>query len=81
MPQPAASGSGLPEVKGYLTLFICFVCYLIVSIYLNGVRIPKAFNFRNLCASVVSVICSVASSLPVGPEGTHFHKKVSSLFF
>lgn len=55
--EPSAAGSGLPEVKGYL----------------NGVRIPRAFNFRNCCATFVSVICCVASSLPVGPEGPMIH--------
>eukprot|EP01111_Echinosteliopsis_oligospora_P014756 TRINITY_DN5644_c0_g1_i1.p1 TRINITY_DN5644_c0_g1~~TRINITY_DN5644_c0_g1_i1.p1 ORF type:complete len:765 (-),score=173.89 TRINITY_DN5644_c0_g1_i1:120-2414(-) len=55
--EPAAQGSGLPEVKGYL----------------NGVRIPHAFNLRNMIASTISVVCAVSSSLPVGPEGPLIH--------
>ena len=54
---PAASGSGLPFVKSYL----------------NGVRIPKAFNLKTLIAKVIGVISCVSSSLPVGPEGPMIH--------
>lgn len=51
--EPAAAGSGIPEVKSYL----------------NGTRVPKAFNIRTLIAKVIGVICSVASSLPVSLKG------------
>lgn len=46
-----AGGSGLPEVKGYL----------------NGTRIPKAFNIITLITKVISMICSVSAQLPAGP--------------
>jgi chloride channel 7 len=46
-----AGGSGLPEVKGYL----------------NGTRIPKAFNVLTFITKAISMICSVAAQLPAGP--------------
>ena len=55
--EPAASGSGIPEVKGYL----------------NGIRIPRVFNLRTLVAKFVSGTLCCSSSLPVGPEGPIIH--------
>jgi chloride channel 7 len=55
--EPAGSGSGMPEVKSYL----------------NGIRVPKAFNIRTLLTKILGVICAVSSSLPVGPEGPMIH--------
>ena len=51
--QPAAGGSGIPEVK----------CYL------NGLKIPHIVRFKTLVCKIVGVIGSVAASLAVGPEG------------
>eukprot|EP00761_Pharyngomonas_kirbyi_P012339 gb/GECH01012366.1/.p1 GENE.gb/GECH01012366.1/~~gb/GECH01012366.1/.p1 ORF type:complete len:763 (+),score=121.47 gb/GECH01012366.1/:1-2289(+) len=55
--EPAAAGSGIPEVKGYL----------------NGVLVRHAFNIRTLIGKWIGVICSVSASLPVGPEGPLIH--------
>jgi chloride channel 7 len=46
-----AGGSGLPEVKGYL----------------NGTRIPKAFNFFTFITKAVSMIFSISAQMPAGP--------------
>ena len=54
---PEAVGSGLPAVIAYL----------------NGSRIRYIFNFRIALAKFVSVIFSVSSGLPVGPEGPMVH--------
>lgn len=54
---PAASGSGIPDVKGYL----------------NGIRLPKAINVKTFLVKVVSTVSHVSSSLPVGPEGPMIH--------
>jgi chloride channel 7 len=55
--QPAAAGSGVPEVMGYL----------------NGVRIPLVFNIRTAVVKFFSAVAGVASGLPVGPEGPMIH--------
>eukprot|EP01006_Ploeotia_vitrea_P009741 TRINITY_DN2416_c0_g1_i1.p1 TRINITY_DN2416_c0_g1~~TRINITY_DN2416_c0_g1_i1.p1 ORF type:complete len:854 (+),score=47.42 TRINITY_DN2416_c0_g1_i1:29-2563(+) len=54
---PAAGGSGIPDVKGYL----------------NGSVVAKAFNVVTLCVKWIGVILSVSSSLAVGPEGPMIH--------
>lgn len=54
---PAAAGSGVPEVMAYL----------------NGCNVPKVFNVVTFAVKFVSTICSVASGLPVGPEGPMIH--------
>jgi len=55
--EPSATGSGIPEVIGYL----------------NGVHLPNIFTPKVYVAKVISVICSVASGLPLGPEGPMIH--------
>ncbi|KYR02106.1 chloride channel protein [Tieghemostelium lacteum] len=52
-----ASGSGIPEVKGYL----------------NGIRIPHSMNVRTLFGKVISLIFSFSSGLILGPEGPMIH--------
>lgn len=54
---PAASGSGIPEVIGFL----------------NGASLRKIFNIRTLFVKFFSCILSVSSGLPVGPEGPMIH--------
>eukprot|EP01060_Flectonema_neradi_P013416 TRINITY_DN2017_c0_g1_i1.p1 TRINITY_DN2017_c0_g1~~TRINITY_DN2017_c0_g1_i1.p1 ORF type:complete len:551 (+),score=45.31 TRINITY_DN2017_c0_g1_i1:245-1897(+) len=54
---PAAAGSGVPDVMGYL----------------NGVLIPSVFNFKTLLVKFTSCILAVGSGLPVGPEGPIIH--------
>lgn len=51
--EPVAAGSGVPEVMAYL----------------NGVSIPKVFNFKTLVAKYISVGLTVASGLFGGNEG------------
>lgn len=55
--EPAAIGSGIPEVKAYL----------------NGVNLERAVRKRVLFAKVVGMIFSVASGLPLGKEGPMIH--------
>lgn len=76
--EPAAGGSGIPEVMGYL----------------NGVHLPKVLNVRTMVVKVgrdwdcrathraltrarpeqvCSTLLSVASGLPVGGEGPMIH--------
>ena len=55
--EPMAAGSGLPEVIAYL----------------NGTRIRYIFSFKTGVAKFISVVFSVASGLPVGPEGPMVH--------
>ena len=54
---PAAAGSGVPEVMAYL----------------NGCNVPKVFNILTFAVKFISTMCSVASGLPVGPEGPMIH--------
>ena len=54
---PAACGSGIPEVKGFL----------------NGTAISKALNIKTFLVKLVAAITAVSSSLPVGPEGPMIH--------
>eukprot|EP01012_Entosiphon_sulcatum_P013207 TRINITY_DN1847_c0_g1_i1.p1 TRINITY_DN1847_c0_g1~~TRINITY_DN1847_c0_g1_i1.p1 ORF type:complete len:848 (-),score=140.93 TRINITY_DN1847_c0_g1_i1:21-2564(-) len=55
--QPAATGSGVPEVMGEL----------------NGVHLPGVLRMRTLVVKIISVICCVASGLPVGAQGPLIH--------
>ncbi|GAM27628.1 hypothetical protein SAMD00019534_108040 [Acytostelium subglobosum LB1] len=52
-----ASGSGIPEVKGYL----------------NGIRIPHSMNIMTLVSKFVSLIMAFSSALVLGPEGPMIH--------
>eukprot|EP01063_Lacrimia_lanifica_P018068 TRINITY_DN25024_c0_g1_i1.p1 TRINITY_DN25024_c0_g1~~TRINITY_DN25024_c0_g1_i1.p1 ORF type:complete len:904 (+),score=328.67 TRINITY_DN25024_c0_g1_i1:42-2753(+) len=54
---PAAAGSGVPDVMGYL----------------NGVSVPKVFNVKTFAAKFFSCVLAVSSGLPVGPEGPIIH--------
>ncbi|KAG6662542.1 hypothetical protein I3843_03G232200 [Carya illinoinensis] len=54
---PAASGSGIPEVKAYL----------------NGVDAPGIFTLRTLVVKIVGSISAVSSSLLVGKAGPMVH--------
>ncbi|XP_063710282.1 chloride channel protein C-like isoform X2 [Symsagittifera roscoffensis] len=55
--RPAASGSGIPELIGYL----------------NGTVVRQIFNIRTLIVKFFSNVCAVGSGLPVGPEGPMIH--------
>jgi len=54
---PAAAGSGIPEIKGYL----------------NGVNIPGILRPRTIAAKLAGTIGIVSSGLTVGPEGPLVH--------
>ncbi|KAJ8753175.1 hypothetical protein K2173_017753 [Erythroxylum novogranatense] len=54
---PAASGSGIPEVKAYL----------------NGVDTPGIFSLRTLVVKIIGSITAVSSSLFVGKAGPMVH--------
>ena len=73
---PAASGSGIPQVKAEL----------------NGVRVPGALASTTLAVKIIGVTLTVASGLPAGREGPmvqlgagvaalvlHAHNKVLAL--
>lgn len=55
--EPAAAGSGIPEIKSYL----------------NGIYLNKVVRIRVLFAKVVGMCFSVASGLPLGKEGPMIH--------
>lgn len=55
--EPAASGSGIPEIK-------CF---------LNGIDLPRVVRLKTLFCKIMGVIFSVASGLPLGMEGPMIH--------
>ena len=55
--EPAASGSGIPEIKAFL----------------NGVSLYKVVRVRVLFAKVVGMCLSVAAGLPLGKEGPMIH--------
>jgi H+/Cl- antiporter ClcA len=55
--EPAAAGSGIPEIKAYL----------------NGINLNKVVRIRVLFAKVIGMCFSVASSLPLGKEGPMIH--------
>lgn len=55
--EPAAAGSGIPEIKSYL----------------NGINLNKVVRIRVLFAKVVGMCFSVASGLPLGKEGPMIH--------
>eukprot|EP01062_Namystynia_karyoxenos_P028837 TRINITY_DN2177_c3_g1_i1.p1 TRINITY_DN2177_c3_g1~~TRINITY_DN2177_c3_g1_i1.p1 ORF type:complete len:1168 (+),score=358.51 TRINITY_DN2177_c3_g1_i1:82-3585(+) len=54
---PAAAGSGLPQVMAYL----------------NGISMPRILEPSVLGVKFVSCLLSVSSGLPVGPEGPMVH--------
>jgi chloride channel 7 len=45
----------------------------LVMAYLNGNHVPNLLRLRTLVAKFVGTICSVASGLPMGPEGPMVH--------
>jgi len=55
--EPAAAGSGIPQIKAYL----------------NGVNLHKLVRIRTLFAKVIGMVFSVASGLPLGKEGPMIH--------
>ncbi|XP_028399217.1 chloride channel protein C-like [Dendronephthya gigantea] len=55
--RPAAAGSGIPELIGFL----------------NGTIIRRIFNVKTMVVKFFSCVCAVASGLPVGPEGPMIH--------
>lgn len=55
--EPAAVGSGIPEIKAYL----------------NGINLNKVVRIRVLFAKVLGMCLSVASGLPLGKEGPMIH--------
>eukprot|EP00596_Hydrurales_sp_CCMP1899_P000306 CAMPEP_0119044320 /NCGR_PEP_ID=MMETSP1177-20130426/30604_1 /TAXON_ID=2985 /ORGANISM="Ochromonas sp, Strain CCMP1899" /LENGTH=923 /DNA_ID=CAMNT_0007014267 /DNA_START=18 /DNA_END=2789 /DNA_ORIENTATION=- len=55
--EPAAAGSGIPEIKAYL----------------NGVNLDKVVQLRVLYTKVLGMCLSVASGLPLGKEGPMIH--------
>eukprot|EP00036_Acanthoecidae_sp_10tr_P016650 CAMPEP_0206298914 /NCGR_PEP_ID=MMETSP0106_2-20121207/6927_1 /ASSEMBLY_ACC=CAM_ASM_000206 /TAXON_ID=81532 /ORGANISM="Acanthoeca-like sp., Strain 10tr" /LENGTH=907 /DNA_ID=CAMNT_0053729613 /DNA_START=27 /DNA_END=2750 /DNA_ORIENTATION=+ len=55
--EPAAAGSGIPEVK-------CF---------LNGINLPRVMRIKTLASKLFGVIFSVAGGLPCGKEGPMIH--------
>jgi chloride channel 7 len=55
--EPAAAGSGIPEIKAYL----------------NGINLNKVVRVRVLYAKVIGMCFSVASGLPLGKEGPLIH--------
>jgi chloride channel 7 len=55
--EPAAAGSGIPEIKSYL----------------NGIYLNRVVRVRVLFAKVVGMCFSVASGLPLGKEGPMIH--------
>ncbi|XP_050217220.1 chloride channel protein CLC-d isoform X2 [Mercurialis annua] len=63
---PAAAGSGIPEIKGYL----------------NGVDIPGILLFRTLVGKIFGSIGSVGGGLALGKEGPLVHTGacIASLF-
>jgi len=55
--EPAAAGSGIPEIKAYL----------------NGVNLDKAVKFRVVIAKVLGMCFSCSAGLPLGKEGPMIH--------
>ena len=55
--EPAAAGSGIPEIKAYL----------------NGVNLNNVVQLRVLYTKVIGMCLSVASGLPLGKEGPMIH--------
>ena len=55
--EPAAAGSGIPEIKAYL----------------NGVNLDNVVRLRVLYTKVLGMCLSVASGLPLGKEGPMIH--------
>eukprot|EP01038_Epipyxis_sp_PR26KG_P010242 gene10242-13776_t len=55
--EPAAAGSGIPEIKAYL----------------NGVNLNKVVRIRVLFAKVIGVCFSCSAGLPLGKEGPMIH--------
>ncbi|XP_021349957.1 chloride channel protein C-like isoform X2 [Mizuhopecten yessoensis] len=55
--RPSASGSGIPEVTGFL----------------NGTQIRHIFNVKTLLVKFFSCVAAVGCGLPVGPEGPMIH--------
>jgi len=63
---PAASGSGVSLVMAYL----------------NGLHVPKLLSAKTLVCKVIGTILTVASGLPLGPEGplVHIGAGIASFF-
>ena len=61
--EPAAAGSGIPEIKAYL----------------NGVNLNNVVRLRVLFSKVLGMCLSVSSGLPLGKEGPMIHAGNHSL--
>ncbi len=55
--RPSASGSGIPEISGFL----------------NGTHLRHIFNIKTLVVKFFSCVAAVGCGLPVGPEGPMIH--------
>ncbi|XP_048253453.1 chloride channel protein C-like [Haliotis rufescens] len=55
--RPSASGSGIPEVTGFL----------------NGTHVHHIFNFRTMIVKFLSCVAAIGCGMPVGPEGPMIH--------
>jgi chloride channel 7 len=55
--EPAAGGSGIPEIKSYL----------------NGIKVPHIIRFKTLLCKVFGTLLTVASGIPAGQEGPMIH--------
>ena len=55
--EPAAAGSGIPEIKAFL----------------NGVNLNRIVRIKVLYTKVIGMILSVSSGLPLGKEGPMIH--------
>ncbi|KAL8619446.1 hypothetical protein ACOMHN_011797 [Nucella lapillus] len=55
--RPSASGSGIPEVTGFL----------------NGTHIRHIFSLKTMAAKFLSCVAAIGCGMPVGPEGPMIH--------
>lgn len=59
--EPAAGGSGIPEIKSYL----------------NGIKVPHVIRFKTLLCKVLGTLLTVASGIPAGQEGPMIHTVIA----
>ncbi len=77
--EPAAGGSGIPEIKVRIVMYIALLGTHRTrgQSYLNGIKVPHIIRFKTLLCKVFGTLLTVASGIPAGQEGPMIHTVIA----